>query len=102
MIVRQLSSGGPTPRTPRGLLGKHGKHEPPRRALPLPRLVAFAERVERSPSLDGPVSALCDALVRALPSGTRLDDVLHGVPFGQPAHPALVRFPLGCWSSAVL
>jgi nitrite reductase/ring-hydroxylating ferredoxin subunit/uncharacterized membrane protein len=27
---------------------------------------------------------------------------LHGVPFGQPAHPALVRLPLGCWTSAVL
>jgi nitrite reductase/ring-hydroxylating ferredoxin subunit/uncharacterized membrane protein len=27
---------------------------------------------------------------------------LHGVPFGQPAHPALVRMPLGCWTSAVL
>jgi len=24
------------------------------------------------------------------------------VPFGQPAHPALVRLPLGCWTSAVL
>jgi nitrite reductase/ring-hydroxylating ferredoxin subunit/uncharacterized membrane protein len=70
--------------------------------MPLPRLVAFAERVERTPALDGPVRALSDALVRALPSGTRLDDVLHGVPFGQPAHPALVRLPLGCWTSAVL
>src|SRR5258708_5614510 len=79
-----------------------GKHEPPRRTLPLPRLAAFAERVERTPALDGPVRALSDALVRALPSGTRLDDVLHGVPFGQPAHPALVRLPLGCWTSAVL
>src|SRR6202012_2295722 len=29
-------------------------------------------------------------------------DALHGVPFGQPAHPALVRLPLGCWTSAVL
>jgi nitrite reductase/ring-hydroxylating ferredoxin subunit/uncharacterized membrane protein len=27
---------------------------------------------------------------------------LHGVPFGQPAHPALVRLPIGCWTSAVL
>ena len=70
--------------------------------MPIPRLVAFAERVERTPALDGPVRVLSDALVRALPSGTRLDDVLHGVPFGQPAHPALVRLPLGCWTSAVL
>jgi nitrite reductase/ring-hydroxylating ferredoxin subunit/uncharacterized membrane protein len=64
--------------------------------------VALAERIERTPALDGPVRALSDALVRALRSGTRLDDVLHGVPFGQPAHPALVRLPLGCWTSAVL
>jgi nitrite reductase/ring-hydroxylating ferredoxin subunit/uncharacterized membrane protein len=36
-----------------------------------------------------------------LPSGPRTD-ALHGVPFGQPAHPAIVRLPLGCWTSAVL
>lgn len=46
--------------------------------------------------------ALSDLIVRALPSGSRVDDALHGVPFGQPAHPALVRLPLGCWTSAVL
>ena len=39
--------------------------------------------------------------MRALPPGRRTD-LLHGVPFGQPAHPALVRLPLGCWTSAVL
>ena len=39
--------------------------------------------------------------MRALPPGRRAD-LLHGVPFGQPAHPALVRLPLGCWTSAVL
>ena len=39
--------------------------------------------------------------MRALPPGRRTD-LLHGVPFGQPAHPALVRFPLGCWTSALL
>src|SRR5215469_13704092 len=72
------------------------------RRLPFPRLAAFAERVERAPSLDGPVRALSNLMVRALPPGTRLDDALHGVPFGQPAHPALVRLPLGCWTSAVL
>jgi nitrite reductase/ring-hydroxylating ferredoxin subunit/uncharacterized membrane protein len=47
------------------------------------------------------VRALSRAVVRALPPGRRTD-LLHGVPFGQPAHPALVRFPLGCWTSAVL
>jgi nitrite reductase/ring-hydroxylating ferredoxin subunit/uncharacterized membrane protein len=40
-------------------------------------------------------------VVRALPP-SRAVDLLHGVPFGQPAHPALVRLPLGCWTSAVL
>ncbi len=39
--------------------------------------------------------------MRALPPGRRAD-LLHGVRFGQPAHPALVRLPLGCWTSAVL
>jgi nitrite reductase/ring-hydroxylating ferredoxin subunit/uncharacterized membrane protein len=65
------------------------------------RAVALAERIERSPGLDRPVRALSDTVVRALPPGPRTD-ALHGVPFGQPAHPALVRLPLGCWTSAVL
>jgi len=39
--------------------------------------------------------------VRALPP-SRAVDLLHGVPFGQPAHPAAVRLPIGCWTSAVL
>ena len=65
------------------------------------RPVALAERIERAPALDGPVRVLSDTVVRALPQGSRTD-ALHGVPFGQPAHPALVRMPLGCWTSAVL
>jgi nitrite reductase/ring-hydroxylating ferredoxin subunit/uncharacterized membrane protein len=72
------------------------------RRPPFLRLAAFAERVERSPSLDAPVNALSDAVAAALAPGTWLDDALHGVPLGQPAHPALVRLPLGCWTSAVL
>jgi nitrite reductase/ring-hydroxylating ferredoxin subunit/uncharacterized membrane protein len=63
--------------------------------------VTVAERVERAQALDRPVSALSGLVVRALPPGRRTD-TLHGVPFGQPAHPALVRIPLGCWASAVL
>jgi len=51
--------------------------------------------------LDSAVRGLSDSVVRALPAGPRTD-ALHGVPFGQPAHPALVRLPLGCWTSAVL
>jgi nitrite reductase/ring-hydroxylating ferredoxin subunit/uncharacterized membrane protein len=40
-------------------------------------------------------------VVRALPP-SRAVDLLHGVPFGQPSHPAAVRLPIGCWTSAVL
>ncbi len=63
--------------------------------------MAVAERIERATALDPPVRAMSDAVVRALPPGARTD-ALHGVPLGQPAHPAVVRFPLGCWTSAVL
>ena len=61
----------------------------------------LAERVEQAHALDPVVRRLSDGVVRALPAGPRTD-ALHGVPFGQPAHPALVRLPLGCWTSAVL
>jgi nitrite reductase/ring-hydroxylating ferredoxin subunit/uncharacterized membrane protein len=60
-----------------------------------------AERIESAQVLDRPVDALSSWVVRALPSGRRAD-ALHGVPFGQPAHPALVRIPAGCWTSAAL
>lgn len=60
-----------------------------------------AEHIERAQVLDRPVDALSAFAVRALPPGRRTD-ALHGVPFGQPAHPALVRIPAGCWTSAVL
>jgi nitrite reductase/ring-hydroxylating ferredoxin subunit/uncharacterized membrane protein len=63
--------------------------------------LAVAERIERAPALDPPVHALADGVVRALPPGRRTD-ALHGVPLGQPAHPILVRLPLGCWTSALL
>lgn len=62
---------------------------------------ALAERLERAQVLDRPVGALADGVVRALPTGRRTD-ALHGVPLGQPAHPALVRAPLGFWTSSVL
>ena len=67
----------------------------------LSRPAALAERVERAHTLDPVVSGLSDTVVRVLPAGARAD-ALHGVPFGQPAHPAVVRLPLGCWTSAVL
>ncbi len=71
------------------------------RAPLLSRPAALAERIERAHALDPVVHGLSDTVVRALPAGPRTD-ALHGVPFGQPAHPALVRLPLGCWTSAVL
>ncbi len=74
---------------------------PLRAALSATRPAALAERIERAPVLDRPVYALSATVVRALPPGPRTD-ALHGVPFGQAAHPALVRIPLGCWTSAVL
>lgn len=55
------------------------------RRPPFLRLAAFAERVERTPALDGPAHRLSDGVARVVPPGTWLDDVLHGVPFGQPA-----------------
>jgi len=82
--------------------GRAPGSRPPRKARSrYPGPAAVAERIERAPALDRPVRALSDTVVRALPPGSRTD-ALHGVPFGQPAHPALVRLPLGCWSSAVL
>ena len=76
-------------------------HDPEKARPRYPGLAAVAERIERAPALDRPVRILSETVVRALPPGRRAD-ALHGVPFGQPAHPALVRLPLGCWSSAVL
>jgi nitrite reductase/ring-hydroxylating ferredoxin subunit/uncharacterized membrane protein len=70
-------------------------------ALSASRPAAIAERIERTPALDRPVRVLSDMVVRALPPGQRTD-ALHGVPLGQPAHPALVQLPLGCWTSAAL
>jgi nitrite reductase/ring-hydroxylating ferredoxin subunit/uncharacterized membrane protein len=67
----------------------------------LSRPAALAERIERAHALDPVIHELSGTVVRALPAGPRTD-ALHGVPFGQPAHPALVRLPLGCWTSAVL
>jgi nitrite reductase/ring-hydroxylating ferredoxin subunit len=69
--------------------GKHRKTSWARRPA------ALAERVEQAHALDPVVRRLSDGVVRALPAGPRTD-ALHGVPFGQPAH------PVGCWTSAVL
>src|ERR1700760_3361441 len=85
----------------RGHAAPEEAEEGSRRRFPIPRPVDVAERIERAPALDGAVRSLSDGVVRALPAGPGAD-TLHGVPFGQPAHPALVRLPLGCWTSAAL
>jgi nitrite reductase/ring-hydroxylating ferredoxin subunit/uncharacterized membrane protein len=85
----------------RGHTAPQDPEENPRRHSPIPRPVDVAERIERAPALDGAVRSLSQSVVRVLPAGRRAD-ALHGVPFGQPAHPALVRLPLGCWTSAAL
>ncbi|MGH3212293.1 MAG: hypothetical protein ACRDNO_31465, partial [Trebonia sp.] len=93
-IVRQFSDH----RAPRS---DHRALRTARAALRSVKPVTIAERVERAHALDPPVGTLSALVVRALPPGPRAD-ALHGVPFGQPAHPALARLPLGCWTSAVL
>jgi nitrite reductase/ring-hydroxylating ferredoxin subunit/uncharacterized membrane protein len=80
------------------LLGAPRRARKTRKAPLLSRPAALAERIERAHVLDPAVHGLSDTVVRALPAGARTD-ALHGVPFG---HPALVRLPLGCWTSAVL
>jgi nitrite reductase/ring-hydroxylating ferredoxin subunit/uncharacterized membrane protein len=85
----------PPPLAPARRAGKHRKTSWVRKPA------ALAERVEQAHVLDPVVRRLSGGVVRALPTGPRTD-ALHGVPFGQPVHPALVRLPLGCWMSAVL
>jgi nitrite reductase/ring-hydroxylating ferredoxin subunit/uncharacterized membrane protein len=63
--------------------------------------VELAERIEHASALDNATAMLTHAVRGALRrSGTA--DLLHGVPLGQPAHPPLVRLPIGCWASAAL
>ena len=83
------------------LLTTRQRADKARKTSLLSRPAALAERIERAHTLDPVVRKLSGTVVRALPAGPRTD-ALHGVPFGQPAHPALVRLPLGCWTSAVL
>jgi nitrite reductase/ring-hydroxylating ferredoxin subunit/uncharacterized membrane protein len=83
------------------LITTRQRRDKTRKTSLLSRPAALAERIERAHALDPVVRKLSGTVVRALPAGSRTD-ALHGVPFGQPAHPALVRMPLGCWTSAVL
>lgn len=63
--------------------------------------VELAERIEHATALDDAATTLSRVVRKTLRrSGTA--DALHGVPLGQPAHPPLVRLPIGCWASATL
>jgi nitrite reductase/ring-hydroxylating ferredoxin subunit/uncharacterized membrane protein len=66
-----------------------------------PGRLRAAERLEHAHRLDGAAAVLAGAVRRAVPAGPRAD-ILHGVPIGQPAHPALVGLPLGFWASAAV
>jgi nitrite reductase/ring-hydroxylating ferredoxin subunit/uncharacterized membrane protein len=68
---------------------------------PAPPRLRAAERLEHARSLDGAAAALTAVVRRAVPPG-KPADVLHGVPIGQPAHPALAGLPLGFWASAAV
>ena len=60
-----------------------------------------AERLEHAGKLDGAAAVAEGVVRRVLPPGPR-SDALHGVPLGQPAHPALAGLPLGFWTSAAV
>jgi nitrite reductase/ring-hydroxylating ferredoxin subunit/uncharacterized membrane protein len=78
-------------------------HARPRRRLRglLGRPVELAERIEHASALDDAAAGLTQA-VREVLRRTGTANLLHGVPIGQPAHPPLVRVPIGCWASATL
>ena len=57
--------------------------------------------LESARSLDRVTTPVSGFVNRILPAG-KVRDLLHGVPFGHPAHPMLVQVPLGAWLSAVL
>jgi len=78
-------------------------HAGPRQRLRglLGRPVEVAERIEHASALDDAAAGLTRVVHKALRRGGTAN-VLHGVPLGQPAHPPLVRVPIGCWASATL
>jgi nitrite reductase/ring-hydroxylating ferredoxin subunit/uncharacterized membrane protein len=57
--------------------------------------------LESARVLDRVTTPLSGFVNRILPTG-KFRDLLHGVPFGHPAHPVLVQVPLGAWLSAVV
>lgn len=66
-----------------------------------PNPVDAVDQLEKARALDGPSRSLAVVLRRLLRPG-RIKDLLHGVPTGHPAHPALTDIPVGCWISAAV
>jgi uncharacterized membrane protein len=64
-------------------------------------LVAAAETIENSESLDDAVARVGDVVDRVLGDGP-VRDVLHGGPLGHPAHPVAILVPAGAWISAAI
>jgi nitrite reductase/ring-hydroxylating ferredoxin subunit/uncharacterized membrane protein len=58
-------------------------------------------KLETARALDRVTTPVSGFVNRVLPTGA-VRDLLHGVPFGHPAHPVLVQIPLGAWLSAVV
>ena len=66
------------------------------------KLVEAVVRIEDAKALD-PIVDRVKGVVTALLKPRAVADLLHGVPFGHPVHPAAVLVPTGAWiSSAVL
>jgi nitrite reductase/ring-hydroxylating ferredoxin subunit/uncharacterized membrane protein len=79
----------------------HARPRPRRLRTALARPVELAERIEHATALDDATTAITRVVRKAL-RRTGTADLLHGVPIGQPAHPPLVRLPIGCWASAAV
>lgn len=57
-------------------------------------------RIEHAEGLDGLGTALNTVLSKVVRPGP-VEDVLSGVPFGHPMHPAVIAVPIGAWTSAL-
>jgi nitrite reductase/ring-hydroxylating ferredoxin subunit/uncharacterized membrane protein len=97
-----FSRGARSPRdTDKPAVPAHAKPHPRRLRTALTRPVELAERIEHVTAFDDATTVIT-RVVRKTLRRTGTADLLHGVPLGQPAHPPLVRLPIGCWASATL
>ncbi|GAA4087348.1 MULTISPECIES: Rieske (2Fe-2S) protein [Actinomadura] len=63
--------------------------------------VEMVEGLEHASALDRVIRGVSAVVRRTLRPGPA-KDLLHGVPFGHPAHPPLTDLPMGCWMSAAV